>query len=232
MYTPLLPPAFSLYSSRRLKSPYCSLLRSHGPFSLLEILQEPAGSWYWGSNAASPRNAACYARLLRQVSHSFTSAFGRNRPLLLASYDGGRSSCSDTWGRQVWAADPRAGEYIDGITFHAYANNNSGCRTALQDAWTRTHRPVYVTEVGWATECNGCYHSGWLNVSERQQARNIYGYIDWARSTGYVKGVVVFKNVDFKSNWFGIMRADLSRKPSYFALHQAAVGEPLRCDGC
>jgi hypothetical protein len=213
-----------------------SYYRSYGPFAVFEVLQEPAGTWYWGSSASSSSNAACYDRLLKQVHDAFVAAFGSSRPPLLASYDGGYST-SDTWGQEMWAADPNVGSYIDGITFHAYGGHIStsalGARANIQDGYNRTHLPVYVTEVGWPTAVGQPATGDSYQWTEQQQAQNIYNFVNWARSVGYISGVVVFKNVDFGSNnWYGVQRLDLSRKPSYYALHEAALGQPLSCTGC
>jgi hypothetical protein len=198
----------------------------------IEVLNEPGGSWFWGSNALSQANASAYANLLKTVHNALVSAFGANRPALLASYDGGYSG-GLTWGQMVWAADPNVASYIDGITVHPYGGTGSVSSSALGNranvvaAHTATGLPVYITELGWPTAVGQSATGDSLQWSEADQATNIYNFVTWARGTGYVKAVVIFNYADYGSNnWYGIVRADQSHKKSYEDLRRAALGLP------
>jgi hypothetical protein len=206
----------------------------------IEILNEPGGDWFWGSNALSTTNAAAYANLLKTVHNAFVTRFGSNYPKLLASYDGGHSS-SITWGQEVWAADPNVGSYIDGITMHSYGGSltsstaATGNRANVTTAHNQTGKPVYITEVGWET--NVAQQDGY-QFTEQQQAENIYNFVNWARGTGYVNAVTIFGIRDFPGNFWGVDRENNpagpngSHKPSYYALQEAARQQPLTCSGC
>jgi hypothetical protein len=198
----------------------------------IEILNEPGGTWFWGSNALSQANASAYANLLKTVHNKFATAFGASRPALLASYDGGYSG-SLTWGQMVWAADPNVASYIDGITVHPYGGTGSvsssalGNRANVAAAHTASGLPVYITELGWPTAVGQPATGDSLQWSEADQATNIYNFVTWARGTGYIKAVIMFMYADYGSNnWYGIVRADQSHKKSYEDLRRAALGLP------
>jgi len=198
----------------------------------IEVLNEPGGTWFWGSNALSQANANAYANLLKTVYTAFVSAFGANRPALLASYDGGYSG-GLTWGQMVWAADPNVASYVDGITVHPYGGTSSvsasalGNRANVAAAHAATGLPVYITELGWPTAVGQPATGDSLQWSEADQATNIYNFVGWARSTGYIKAVIIFMYADYGSNnWYGIVRADQSHKKSYEDLRRAALGLP------
>jgi len=198
----------------------------------IEILNEPGGTWFWGANAMSQANASAYANLVKTVHNAFVSAFGADRPLLLASYDGGYSS-GLTWGQMVWAADPNVASYIDGITVHPYGGTASitssalGNRANVATAHKATGLPVYITEIGWPTAIGQPATGDSLQWSEADQATNIYNFVEWARGTGYVEAVIIFNYADYGStNWYGIVRADQSHKKSYEDLRRAALRLP------
>jgi len=198
----------------------------------IEILNEPGGSWFWGADALSQSNASAYAALLKTVHDAFVSAFGANRPLLLASYDGGYSG-GDVWGERVWAADPQVNSYIDGITMHPYGGIESitssalGNRATVAAAQLATGLPVYITEIGWPTAIGQPATNDSLQWSEGDQATNIYDFVTWARGTGYVKSVIIFKYRDSEANMaYGISRVDGTHKKSFEDLRRAAAGLP------
>jgi streptogramin lyase len=205
-------------------------VKANPTIAAVEVLNEPAGPWFWGPEAESTANEAAYASLLKAVHEAFVSEFGSARPLILASYDGGRSQ-QVSWGEGVWNEATNGGikvnDYIDGITMHPYSwplNEPLGSRSNVERAHANTGEPVYITELGWTTAV----------VTEAEQAENIYNFITWARGTGYVADVTIFGYRDYSPNEFwGIERwgnpagPDGSKKPSYTALQEAAAGQPL-----
>jgi hypothetical protein len=204
----------------------------------IEVLNEPDGSWFWGSNAKDQTNATAYANLLKTVHNTFVSRFGSNHPLILANWD-------YTWGSEVWGSDPNVNSYIDGVIVHPYGGHSctsypTNCSSAhgnvqqVSDAHAATGMPVYLTEVGWPTDCSGSCPSSAnetgdsLQWSQRQQADNIYNFINWARSTGYVKAVIIFGSHDYgTNNYYGVEGPSSlgSYKPSFYALGEAAKGQ-------
>ena len=206
--------------------------RANPSILAIEVLNEPGGTWFWGSNALGQTNASAYANLLKTVHNAFVSAFGANRPAILASYDGGYSG-GLTWGQMVWASDPNVASYIDGITVHPYGGTSNSSASALGNranvaaAHAATGLPVYITEIGWPTAVGQSATGDSLQWSEAAQATNIYDFVTWARGTSYIKAVIIFNYADYGSNnWYGIVRADQSHKKGYEDLRRAALGLP------
>jgi len=208
----------------------------------IEVLNEPYGSWFWGPNAESQTNATAYVILLETVHAAFAAAFpGGNYPPLLANWG------DSTWGPEVWGSKPATVDsYISGVIVHPYggtgvsqAQSALGNRALVTAAYNATGLPVYVTEVGWPTAVGQPPTGDSLQWTEQEQAENIYNFVDWARSTGYVNAVMIFTFRDYgTNNFYGIEQwsnpagPNGSLKPSYYALQEAAQGLPLTCSGC
>jgi len=218
-------------------------VKANPTIAAVEVLNEPGGEWYWGPEAESTANTAAYANLLKAVHEAFVQEFGSARPLILASYDGGHDN-GVSWGKKVWNEATNGGidvnNYVDGVTIHPYGGTGEraasalGDRATVQAAYVQTGKPVYVTEVGWSTATGLPLLGALLQWPEEEQAQNIYNFITWARSTGYVAAVMVFNYRDYGSeDFYGIERwgnpagPDGSRKPAYTALREAAAGLPL-----
>ena len=71
----------------------------------IEVLNEPGGTWFWGSSAMSQSNAKAYDSLLQTVYNAFHSKYGAGAPKILGSYDGGHDS-DIQWGQELYAATP------------------------------------------------------------------------------------------------------------------------------
>jgi hypothetical protein len=179
----------------------------------VEVLNEPYGTWFWGSNAESSSNETAYASLVRKVNEALVAKFGASRPRVLAAY----GNVNDRWGEGVWKHG--VAPYADGIVMHSYSwpfKEPLGSRKAVEEAHAKTKLPVYITEVGWNTH----------EVSEAEQAANIYSFIVWAKHLGYVSAVTVFNWHDFglTEDW-GIETASGVHKASYPAF-KAAIEAP------
>jgi hypothetical protein len=191
----------------------------------IEVLNEPGGTWFWGSNATSTGNGACYRNLLQQTYTAFHGRYGTSAPKVLASVDG---SGGLTFGRNWWT--PSAAGYVDGVTVHPYGGTGSrsssslGNRARVEEAHALTGEPVYITEVGWPTAVGQPSTGDSLQWTESEQATIITNFIAWARSKGYVAEVVYFDYHDFGgSNLYGVVRGNGTHKPSYEALRKAAL---------
>jgi hypothetical protein len=205
--------------------------RAHPEIVALEILNEPGGTWFWGPNALSQANATCYANLLVTV----VNAFGANHPMFLASWDGGYASGSN-WGQEWTSANPNAMGDVEGITLHPYggtgtvASSALGNRASVAAAEAATYMPIFITEVGWPTAVGQPSTGDSLQWTETDQATNIYNFVIWARSTSYIKSVVIVNYRDFgTNNWYGITRLNGTHKSSYRALYCAAQGLSQGC---
>lgn len=199
--------------------------RANPALVAIEILNEPSGTWFWGSNAHGPGQHAAYARLIRTVRAAFDAALGVGKgPKLLASFDGGYAG-GTAWGEQVMAADPHVYDLVDAITMHPYggtgdrASSALGLRSGVAKAHQLSGRPVWITEVGWPTATSQPATGDSLQWSEAEQAANITSIVNWARSTGYVQALTYFAYQDYGSNmWYGVTAIGGRHKPSYGAL--------------
>jgi hypothetical protein len=193
----------------------------------VEILNEPDGSWFWGEGANSKANAEAYARLLEAVYNKVTARFGAAHPLLLGAFEEG-----STWGDAWWNALKQK-EAVGGVVVHPYggtgnrAQSASGNRGQVERAHSYTGKPVYVTEVGWPTATKFPPTGDSLQWSQPEQAQNIYGFVNWARSTGYVGGVLIYEYHDAELNGpaeYGVVTHSGAKKNGWTALKEAAEG--------
>lgn len=216
----------------------------------IEVLNEPYGSGFWGKSAESQANAVAYGNLVETTYDAFHARYGTRSPKLLASTvgpgcpNGSGSGCTSQWWGWLIAGVPHIQSYYDGVVIHPYGGgcgtsaslSAAGNRDAVTSAYLTTGKPVWITEIGWPTairieRCNGDS----LQWTETQQARNIYNFVTWARSTGYVAAVLYFQYRDYGSDtWYGVERwgeggstVNGSKKPGWYALSQAAAGRSL-----
>ena len=206
----------------------------------VEVLNEPYGTWYNGSNAESTANAGAYATMVVDTYNAFHSKYGPNSPKILAytflgCSNGSAVGCSSAWTSGVTSAVPNIANYYDGVIVHPYGGGSGydrtlsaqGNRNAVTSAHQATGKPVYVTEVGWPTNTGGSATGDSQQWTEAQQATNIYNFVNWARSTGYVGGVWYYAYMDDAApGWYGLVRHsegsnDWTHKPGWTALGQA-----------
>jgi Glycosyl hydrolase catalytic core len=192
---------------------------------IVEALNEPGGSWFWGANANSAANGTCYRTLLQKTHEAFHAQYGSAAPKILATLDG---SGGLTFGRNWWT--PGSSAYVDGTIVHPYGGLSSrsssslGNRALIESAHALTGGSIYVTEVGWPTALGQPSTGDSMQWTEAEQAANIKGFIDWAGNTGYVAEVIYFNYRDFGSNnWYGIARSDGTHKLAYNTLREEAL---------
>lgn len=215
---------------------------------MVEVLNEPGGTWFWGGSSLTVANATAYDNILIATYNAFTKAYGSSRPLVLASFDGGYSTGSD-WGQYMWQANSAIGNYINGITVHPYDTSSSGLgsQTNVTNSYTQAKSlagrsiPVYITEIGWQTTptasetTNGdTPQPGTVLLSTSQQCSNVYNFIGWARGLKYVNAVILFDYRDDNANTagdgtYGIEYADGTHKPSYAGIAAAALDKANPC---
>jgi hypothetical protein len=130
----------------------------------IEVLNEPYGSWFWGSNADDQTNADAYGDLVEATYNAFHTKYGSSGPKILANTfangcsNGSAVGCSDPWWGWLKSHDPSIANYYDGVIIHAYGGTGNatlsaeGDRNAITSAYDATGKPVYVTEVGWPTD--------------------------------------------------------------------------------
>ena len=160
----------------------------------VEVLNEPAGPWFWGGDAGSQRNASAYAELVKQTWSAFHDKFGTGAPKILASYDGGSDS-NVNWGQAWWT--PGIAQYVDGVTVHPYGGTGdrnqsaAGNRGDVTAAFQQTGRPVWITELGWPT---GSPNGDSLQWDDGSQAANVASFVAWVNQqpVGEVAGVTFY----------------------------------------
>jgi hypothetical protein len=206
---------------------------------MLEVLNEPAGSWFWGNNANDQTNATAYANLVKATYIAFHNKYGSSAPLILASYDGGYSG-DTSWGQEWWPAANNGGinmsSYVDGVTMHPYGGK-TGSRSSVTDSHAQTNKPVYITEVGWPTavgQPSTGDSSQWPQTNtdngQGDQCDSVYNFMSWARGTGYVNAVYYFNYLDYGTNdWYGVVDENNNDKPSLQALGAAAAHTSNPC---
>lgn len=190
----------------------------------IEVLNEPGGSWFWGSGAEGSTNAVCYRNLLKKTHEAFHATYGESAPKILGTLDGPNGlTFGKGWFTSDWAT------YVDGFIVHPYGGTGNrtgstlGNRALVESARAMTGGPIYITEVGWPTATGQPSTGDSLQWTESEQAANITNFIAWAHNTGYVAEVDYFNYRDYGSNaWYGVVRSDGSHKPAYEALRQAA----------
>jgi hypothetical protein len=224
----------------------------------IEVLNEPYGNWSCNPNcssADSTANAQAYGDLVEATYNAFHAQYGSNSPKILAytfangCSNGSAVGCSDPWASELLAHDPTIANYYDGVLLHPYGGTGDstlsaqGDRNAITSAHQYTGKPVYVTEVGWPTDCSGSCPSSTnetgdsLQWSEQEQADNIYNFITWARGTGYVNAVYIYAYLDDAApGWYGLSRGDnnpngarYTHKPAWTVLGCAANNQPESC---
>jgi hypothetical protein len=209
---------------------------------MIEVLNEPYGSWFWGSNADDQSNAEAYGDLVEATYNAFHTKYGSSSPKILANTfangcsNGNAVGCSDPWWGWLKSHDPTIANYYDGVIIHAYGGTGDptlsaeGDRNAITSAYDATGKPVYVTEVGWPTDIGSNSSPSSVNEtgdsyqwSLTGQCNNVYNFISWARSTNYVDAVLLFNYADYGTNdFYGIETSSQSHKPSFTALKYAA----------
>jgi hypothetical protein len=193
----------------------------------IEVLNEPYGSWFWGANAADSQNEAAYANLVKSVYQAFQSKYGTAAPKILAAYD----KNSGWWAGMV-AAVPNITSYFDGVVVHPYGGTGSAASAALGNhalvtqAHNDTGKPDWITEFGWPTAVGQPSTGDSLQWSQPAQATNIYNFVTWARSTGYVGALTYFNYRDYgTNNWYGLENGAGTKKPGWTALAESAASQ-------
>ena len=192
----------------------------------IEVLNEPGGSWFWGPQAESAGNRESYAQLLIEVHRALVASFGARRPLELASWDGGHDS-SNAWG-EAWSRNPAALADVDAVTNHPYGGRDAralailGNRRLIEADEAVSHKPIYITEVGFPTGNN---NSDSLMYSEAEQAFAIDSFARWASRTGYIAGVTFYGYRDSREGGgYGIETHRGHRKSAYAVLERLRRG--------
>lgn len=209
-----------------------------------ELYNEP----YLQPTSPGGPEPAAYARTVRAAVPAARAANPRARFLLAADTTGvDREGRETPWLTALYDAVPGLSRYFDGVAVHPYAAEQSPTRytpggrerwqTPRIEAMRETlvdrgdgDKPVWITEIGWST-CDG----GEECVGERTQARNLAETFDLASSRWpYVEAVVVYALGDFpappkaKEGSFGVLRSDLTPKPSWGVLQTAGRAPPAQ----
>lgn len=202
--------------------------------------------WYelWNEPYYAPNpDPGEYARMVRVAVTAGRAANPAARFLIEAdtSYQTASGDRAD-WIAGMYAAVPGLGQYFDALAIHPYGGDpliytplgdtdDQPGRLALAHEELASHgdgdKPLWVTEIGWST-CLGAESC----VSEAQQAAYLRSFLRLARTSWktYVRAVFVYdlrdqapNPIDDPAAWFGLLRPDLSPKPAWQVLHEAAA---------
>lgn len=205
-----------------------------------ELWNEPYYDFFAGNGV----NPGRYARLVRAAAKRGRRANGSARFLLAA--DTGFSDKRDRyhdWVDELYEAVPDLNRWFDGVAVHPYSDGlapqiytpggyTRGQVGRLAEVYDsiRDHggrgKKLWITEIGWST-CRSHERC----VSERQQAAYLRKTYDLARTRwrGLIAAMFVYHLRDHgdddgsnPENWFGTIRRDGSRKPSYKVLEAIA----------
>jgi hypothetical protein len=192
----------------------------------IEVLNEPGGQWFWGKEAESAENRESYAQLLVEVHDARVRSFGARRPLELASWDGGHDA-SNAWG-EAWSENAAALAAVDAVTNHPYGGRGPraqailGNRSLVEADEAVSHKPIYITEVGFPTGNN---NGDSLLYSEGEQASAIGSFARWAEHTGYIAGVTFYGYRDaHEGGGYGIETHRGHHKAAYRVLERLRAG--------
>lgn len=210
-----------------------ALVKSNPHLFAVETLNEPGGSWFWGSNAESTANREAYGRLVIAVHNALVSKFGADRPLQLCSADGGHDN-SDAW-LEGWSKVPGAVDACDELTNHPYGGTGErskailGNRALVERTIALTHKPVAITEIGFPTK--GPTGDS-LQYTETEEAKAIYNFVSWARSKApSVALVTIYGYRDAtEGGGYGVELHNGTHKVAYTALRE--VAESASCTVC
>ncbi len=198
---------------------------------LFELWNEP----YLSRFSDGGVDPARYARLVRAAAQAGRRANPASGFLIEADYYPGLADYFEGMYRAV----PDLNAYFDGIAVHPYSLVHSPADRS--DRWgvrrlEDVHRhfaahgagtkPLWITEIGWST----CPDNDRFCVSERRQAADIRSLFALLRHRwrSYVRGVFLYKltsdpgSASDHENWFGLMRANGTRKPAWYAFRRAA----------
>lgn len=194
------------------------VLRQQCKPAAIEIGNEVYGDWFWGPEALSETAANAYIAILKACREAMDKQYGHgNYAPLLASCEGGGKA---TWTEML--AKKGLASYVDGVTCHPYPGREPrtaallGHRDKVEQVHKITGLPVWVTEVGWQTTPQ---EEGYVQFSPEEQASAIKGFVTWAKSTGYVKCVVIYAYEE-RGEGFGVVDDSWHHKPAYQALHE------------
>jgi hypothetical protein len=196
----------------------------------IEIFNEPYGAWYY-----QPVEPAAFARLYVAAVDAGRRANPATKYLLPVQPTIDENGTSRPWSPELWAAEPQIASRVDGLAVHPYGSWTPGANPFwsywktrwIYDEWSHRGAPrqLWLTEVGQCTSSVApkC-------VSEAQQAEAVRFYVADARATPYIRAVFVFTHRDApgdpanRENSFGIVRADLTPKPAFWAYRDALAG--------
>jgi Glycosyl hydrolase catalytic core len=181
----------------------------------LEVLNEP-------ELMGTGKEYSAYVALLKACREAINTLPVAQRPLILSSW-------APTYGFGMACAKLGSLTYVDEVVVHAYGGSSGqhkgleGGRELIEQAHRESRKPVSVTEIGWPTAVGKPSTGDSQQWSEDQQAKAITNFVAWARTQPYIPLVVYFNAVDYGTNdWYGICHSDLSHKPSFATLAQAA----------
>ncbi|HEX7292173.1 MAG TPA: hypothetical protein VF250_13700 [Conexibacter sp.] len=204
-----------------------------------EIWNEP----YYRFFSTTGIDPVRYAAMVRAATVSGRAANRATRWLMAADM----TYLDATGRRQRWlpalaAADPGLMRLVDGVAVHPYVFGTPGADDGIPlpfrferveaiarelTALGASRVPLWITEIGWST-CDSRPDCG----SEQEQAQRlaqVFARVRRRPLSDHVRAVFVYHLHDFpgrarddREGWFGLLRANGSRKPAWGVVRQAA----------
>lgn len=200
------------------------------PIRRWQIWNEPNLSAYWPSEDAKE-----YAKFFIRTSKLLKDVYGHARVVAAGVPESTLGVPQQTYFKRLYKVKGFRGA-VDLIAVHAYAADYTGVLGAVQrtrdvmSAHGDSHKPIWVTETGWAT---GGEQRPWT-TSRKGQAKQLHLTaiaLLHRRSSWHIHGMVWFSwrdtgNPKYWGNNTGVFDRDGKPKPSWAEFAEVAGGSP------
>lgn len=200
-----------------------AVVKKHPDIWAYEYLNEPGGSWFWGSGAESQENAAAYCKQLKAIHEAFVKEFGTKRPLLVASFDGGHAG-ENGWGKRMLAADKEVVNYVDAFTNHPYDGGSANPESTLvhwgsvEETHKLTGKPIIISEYGRPLMAST---GDSPKSTETQQAKADAAMVKRAKESGFCLGVTIYGYRGNSSPCYAVFAENDTPRPAVPAIAAA-----------
>ena len=203
-----------------------------------EMWNEPDLADFWASG-----DPVTYANMIK-TAYPIAKALAPNSTFILGAPTYIGMAPNVRWFERMYAVPGFQGNY-DAVAIHPYMGPSDAAPYAAASPWAfrgipalidllKRHgdgnKKVYATEFGWSTHSNKGPEKLWnRGVTEAQQAEYILAaYAEMAKFPQIAAAYVYTERDtavgDPQQDGYGVMRRDLSLKPSYYAVKCAASG--------
>jgi len=179
-----------------------------------EVWNEPDVAFFWGGRDGG--DPGVYLELLRRAHRAIKSVDPDATVM-----NGGLTGTERGANFLHHLLDLGGGQYLDAVAFHGYVASDSFDNNfypnviwpLVSAARERAGKPLWFTEFGWSSGCQG----GSTACSEAVQANRLARHLPMLFAIGGVERVFLFQFRDAadRPDYFGVVRPDASPKPAY-----------------